>query len=207
MKTSDSGQTDTEQPEESPTVRTVPPDMDLDAGYPDAVAARIGDRDLWIANNGGIDPDNLDTMGIDPDYVVSVNQRPTAATTDHHELDDAYVNAHDEFVDAVEAARNRIQADGTVIVNCAAGVSRSATVIATAIAAEDDIPLDEAISTVKRARKRAFPHSKLRFNGYGYLGDVVDRSGAREQAESIAADLSTDQRETERVEAILELLD
>ena len=61
-------------------VRTVPLDADPDT-FPQALAARTGDRELWIANGGGIESDHLSEMDFDPEHIVSVNRSETSATT------------------------------------------------------------------------------------------------------------------------------
>lgn len=187
------------------TRRTVPSDATPGWQFPDAIAVQIGDRDLWIADNGGIDPGNLDAMGLDPEYVVSVNRRPSDATTDHHPLKDGYLNTQADFTAAVEAARERIQAEGTVIVNCAAGVSRSSTVIATAIAAEDGVTFKTALEEIRQTRERAYPHTKLQVSAQAYLASVEDRDAAATELEKLAKGVSLDPQETKRVVAADEL--
>lgn len=71
--------------ETADVIRTVPEDADP-ARFPRALAARIGNRNLWIGNQGASRPDNLDTMGLDPTAVITVNREATAATTDHYPL-------------------------------------------------------------------------------------------------------------------------
>jgi atypical dual specificity phosphatase len=165
-------------------IRTVPPDLEPHE-FPDAAAVQIAEYDIWIANRDAIDPNNLDTMGLNPEHVVSVNKKPSPATTDHHPLNDGFVNAHDDFCAAVEAARERITQDGTIIVNCAAGISRSTAVIATALAAEHDFPLSEAINMIRRYRKNAHPPPKLQINAYGYLGSHENHPDAIEHIETL----------------------
>jgi Predicted protein-tyrosine phosphatase len=168
-------------------IRTVPVDADP-AHFPKALAARIGDRSVWIANSGGVEPTHLVAMELNPEFVVSVNQTATEATTDHHPLKDGYVNDQDEFREAVEATRQRLQQSGSVIVNCAAGISRSTTVSATAIAAEEDLDFDAVVEEIKETRPRARPHPKLQLNALAYLANTEDRSDARAQFEELAAD-------------------
>lgn len=176
---------DDEDVDPNSSVRTVPPDADP-AKFPQALAAPIGDRDLWIANGGGIEPDNLASMALNPDYVVSLNRTATGATTDHHPLKDGYVNDQQEFKAAVETTREHIRNDGTVIVNCAAGISRSSTVLATAIAAEDDCSFEAAVEEIKETRPRARPHAKLQFNAFAYLINVESRTEARDLLKELA---------------------
>lgn len=157
----------------SGAVRTVPPEADAGKIGTD-VAAQIGTRELWIANGGAIDPSCLTQLNINPEWVVSVSSHGSAATTDHHPLRDGYINEQADFEAAVEAARERIRADGTAIVNCAAGVSRSSTVIATAVAAEEDRLFNDVVDEIQQTRERAHPHSKLRLSAYVYLAGLAE---------------------------------
>jgi len=166
-------------------VRTVPQDADPEK-FPQALAARIGNRNLWIANGGAIESNHLSAMDLDPEHVVSVNKNATWATTDHHPLKDGFINDQEEFSAAVETTREHIRADGTVIVNCAAGISRSSTVIATALAAEENRSFAAVVEEIKETRRRARPHPKLKLNAYAYLVNVENRTEARRQLTGLA---------------------
>ena len=183
-------------------VRTVPPEADA-AHFPKALAARIGDRNVWIANSGGVEPTHLAAMELDPEFVVSVNQTATEATTDHHPLKDGYVNEQADFREAVEATRHRLQQPGTVIINCAAGISRSTTVSATAIAAEEGLAFDAVVEEIKATRPRARPHPKLQLNALAYLINTEDRAEAKAQFEEIAADARMGRTDDGSVEELL----
>ena len=164
----------------SGAVQTVP--KDPDPGLPPkAIAARIGDRDLWIGNVGAIKPRLLSELELDPEYVVTVNETATAATTDHYPLKDEHINDHQKFSAAVGETRAHVRSEGTVLVNCSVGVSRSATVIATAIAAEDGLSFDAAVAEIRNHRPRANPHPKLQLNAYTYLVTEENRADARHQ--------------------------
>jgi len=171
-------------------VQTVPenPDPDL---FPKAIAARVGDRDLWIGNVGAIKPRLLAEMDLEPEYVVSVNGTATAVTTDHHPLKDGHVNDHQQFSDAVTTTRSHIRNEGTVLVNCSVGVSRSATVIATAIAAEDGLSFDAAVAEIRKHRPRARPHPNLQLNTYAYLLIEENRADARNQIDTLVHNIHT----------------
>ncbi len=184
------------------TVQTVPenPDPDL---FPKAIAARIGDRDLWIGNVGAIKPRHLAKMELDPEYVVSVNGSATEVTTDHHPLTDGSVNDHQQFANAVAATRKNTRNDGTVLVNCSVGVSRSATVIATAIAAEDDLSFNAAVAEIRETRPRAQPHPKLQFNAYAYLVTVENRADARQQFVEFVDDLHLRSQHAEGIKKLV----
>lgn len=186
----------------SSDIRTLPQDVDP-SRFPRAIAARIGDRELWIANKGAVKPDNLSAMDLSPEFVVSLNQTPTAATTHHHPLKDGYVNDQRQFISAVETTREALRSDGSVIVNCAAGISRSTTVIATAIAAEEERSFDPVVEEVRQTRERAQPHPKLQLNAQGYLSIVVDQLEASSQFKQLVEDLSLVGEEKEMVDALL----
>jgi len=176
--------TESSEQAEDRGVQTVPknPDPDLP---PKAIAARVKDRNLWIGNVGAIKPRLLAEMDLNPDYIVTVNETATAATTDHYPLKDEQVNDHQQFSAAVETTRAHIRNEGTVLVNCSVGVSRSATVVATAIAAEDGISLDAAVAEIRDHRPRANPHPKLQLNAYAYLVTEENRSDARYQIDAL----------------------
>ncbi len=97
MNTSDGSGSETDQ-----AVQTVPKNPDPDLA-PKAIAARVGDRDLWIGNVGAIKPRLLAKMGLEPEFVVSVNGTATAVTTDHCPLKDEYINDPEKFSNAVSA--------------------------------------------------------------------------------------------------------
>jgi predicted protein tyrosine phosphatase len=183
-------------------VRTVPRDVDPEK-FPQALAARIGDRKLWIANSGAVESNHLSAMDLDPEYVVSVNKNETWATTDHHPLKDGFVNDQAEFSAAVETTREHIRADGTVIVNCAAGISRSSTVIATALAAEEERSFAAAVEEINETRPRARPHPKLKLNAFAYLVNVENRTEARRQLQSLADSTPLRSRDGDITEELL----
>ncbi len=165
-------------------VQTVPENPDPGLA-PKAIAARVGDRDLWIGNVGSIKPRLLAEMDLKLEYVVSVNGTATAATTNHYPLQDEHINDLEQFSNAVTVTRNCIRSDGTVLVNCSVGVSRSATVIATAIAAEEGLSFDAAVAEIREHRPRARPHPKLKLNAYAYLLTEENRAQARHQIEEL----------------------
>jgi len=183
-------------------VQTVPknPDPDLP---PKALAAQVGDRDLWIGNVGAIKPRLLSELELDPESIVTVNETATTATTDHYPLTDEQVNDHQQFSAAVSTTRAHIRNEGTVLVNCSVGVSRSATVIATAIAAEDGLSFDAAVAEIRGHRPRANPHPKLQLNAYAYLVTEENRVDARQQIEALVDNM---QLRSENGKAIQELV-
>ena len=197
MTTSGDSATETGQ-----AVQTVPENPDPDLA-PKAIAVRVGDRDLWIGNVGAIKPRLLAKMDIEPEFVVSVNGTATAVTTDHYPLKDERINNPKKFSNAVSATRDRIRTEGTVLVNCSVGVSRSATVIATAIAAEEELSFDAAVAEVRKHRQRAQPHPKLQLNAYAYLLAEENRIAARQQLTDLVDSLHIQSQSGKAIEALL----
>lgn len=186
-------------------VQTVPENPDPDLS-PKAIAARVGDRELWIGNVGAIKPRLLAEMELDPEYVVSVNGTSTAVTTDHYPLQDGSVNEHQQFVNAVSATRTHIRDAGTVLVNCSVGVSRSAAVISTAIAAEEGLSFDAAVAAIKETRPQARPHPKLQLNAYAYLAIEASQPGARRQFEELVDNMYLRGRNVDAVEELVSMM-
>ena len=189
--------------EQTDDVRTIPENINPGGQFPRAVAAQVGGHDLWIANIGAVKPDNLTTLNLSPEFVVSVSRTATEATTDHHPLKDAYVNGQQKFIEAVETVRQRIQQDGTVIVNCAAGISRSTTVIATAVAAEEEESFEGVVEEIRQTRPRADPHPKLQLNAQAYLATVTGHSEAQQRLEELADSVYLGQDDKKLVEDLL----
>ena len=105
-------------------------------------------------------------------------------------MKDGYVNDQQKFTAAVETTREKIQTDGSVVVNCSACISRSSTLIATAIAAEGGLSFEAAVEETRETRPRARPHPKLQLNAYVYLVDVQDRTDDRQKLIEIADETS-----------------
>lgn len=133
---------------------------------PDPVIRRIGDRDLYLGNVHAAEGDRHDREFAD---VVSVNSEPGSLTTDHRPLSDDETNEWPAFATAVDAARRAHRADGSTLVNCTAGVSRSSAVVATTLAAEEERTFLDALDEVLSSRPTATPHPGLHFQGVVYL--------------------------------------
>lgn len=78
-------------------------------------------------------------------------------------------NEQERFDEAVDEALASVRNNERTLVHCAAGVSRSATVAATAYAVLEDCSFKEAMETVKRKHPKADPHPGLMVNAQKYL--------------------------------------
>lgn len=130
------------------------------------VIRQIGERNLYLGNKHAADPGQHDQSFR---YVVSVSTDDYPLTTHHHPLDDGPGNDWTVFERAVNTVRTLYQQDGSVLVHCKAGISRSSTVIATVLAAEESRQLYEALSIVLQARPSATLHPALHELAVVYL--------------------------------------
>lgn len=73
------------------------------------------------------------------------------------------------FNTAVQIAVQQIKSNKKVLINCAAGISRSTTVTATALAEIEDKSFQEALEQVKEHRETANPAPGLREHAKNYL--------------------------------------
>lgn len=132
----------------------------------EAIIRQIGDRDLYLGNKYAADPEYHDRSF---KFVLSVSTDNYPLTTHHHPLDDGPENDWLAFERAVDTARTLYRREGPVLIHCTAGISRSSTLIATTIAAEETRHFRDALSTVQHARPCATPHPSLHELGIIYL--------------------------------------
>lgn len=133
-----------------------------------AVVRRIGDRDLYLGNVHAADPDRHDRTF---DFVLSATDEPQPSTTHHHPIVDGPEIEWSRFAAAVDATRRLHRADGSLLVHCTAGISRSATLVAATLAAEEGRCLDEALDAVNESRPFAQPYPHLHELAVYYLAD------------------------------------
>lgn len=132
----------------------------------EAVVRRIGDRELYLGNASAADPDRHDH---EFRYVLSATGEPRPATTHHRPLVDGPGNDWAAFARAVDTTRDLLRRDGSLLVHCNAGISRSSTLLAAALAAEEDRRFHDALAVVQDARPHALPHPALHRQAVVYL--------------------------------------
>lgn len=143
------------------------------------IVRRIGDRDLFLGNRFAADPDECDRRF---DAVLTVASEPAPATTRHRPLVDGPAAEWARFRAAVDAARRLDCRDGTLLVHCKAGISRSTAVVATTIACEGDLSLPAAFDEVREHRPHAVAHPRLRELAVCYVAGLGDRPPAADQS-------------------------
>jgi atypical dual specificity phosphatase len=146
------------------------------------VCRQLGSRPLYLGDRRAANPDLYEAEPVAFTGVLTLSRRPEPLTTHHHPLDDGANNRPREFDDAVDTARALVRQDGPVLVHCAAGISRSSTVLATTLAVEDERSFAEGLTVVQRHRERACPHPALREQARRYV----------ESADSTAEPAATD---------------
>lgn len=132
----------------------------------DPVIRPIGERNLYIGNKHAADPDQHDQSFR---YVVSLSTDEYPLTTHHHSLDDGLGNDWTTFERAVDTARTLYQRDGSVLIYRTAGISRSSTIIATMLAAEESPGLHDTFMIIQQVRPSATPHPALHELAVVYL--------------------------------------
>ena len=131
-----------------------------------AVVRRVGGRDLFLGNALAAHPDEHD---LSFDSVLSATDEERPFTTHHHPLTDGPGIESRSFEAAVDDARRLYRRDGRVLIHCRAGISRSAALVATALAAEEGRAFADALDEVHEARPLAMPHPALHESGVVYL--------------------------------------
>lgn len=137
-------------------------------GYvaPTAVVRRLGDRHLFLGNALAAHPEVCDRAF---DSVLSLTRDPRPLTTHHRPLTDDDTNDWRTFADAVDTARRLYRRDGSVLIHCEAGVSRSSAVTAAALAVEDGHRFVDALHLLQDARPHAVPRPALHEQGVVYV--------------------------------------
>lgn len=103
-------------------------------------------------------------------HVVTLCDEQTEYTTVHHPIVDG-VNEQTEFNRAVEIVLEAMKQEQNVLVHCASGMSRSVTVVATAIAYSEAISFDEGLEIVAESRSEANPHPDIIPHAEQYLSE------------------------------------
>lgn len=135
------------------------------------IVRRIGDRALYLGNKFAAEADQRTPQF---EFVLSATAQPSPLTTHHCPLEDGPGNDWHAFERAVDTARELYTREGSVLVHCKAGISRSSTLIATALAAEENRPFREALDIVQRARPFAMPNPALQTLAVIYLAAQPD---------------------------------
>ncbi|WP_230198543.1 dual specificity protein phosphatase family protein [Halopiger goleimassiliensis] len=135
------------------------------------IIRRIGDRELFLGNEHAADPTRHDRAF---EFVVSVSSESQPLTTHHRPLTDGPGTEWSAFETAVDTARQCYRRNGATLIHCAAGISRSSTLVATTIAAEEGVSFREALEHVHDARPLAFPNPALHELAVVYLAATAD---------------------------------
>lgn len=140
------------------------------------------DGRLWISNINSITRRAFRKHEIDYNLNLSfkpIDDRRRISGTTYEQI--AFKDAtagediHTQFNEAVTTTVQRIrETDDRIVVNCGAGVSRSAAVTATAIAVIEEISFQEALEHVSDARASVNPYDAFREYGTVYAADRVD---------------------------------
>ena len=121
---------------------------------------------MYLGNELAADPRHHDR---EFDFVLSATVESRPLTTHHRPLIDGSGTDWTAFERAVDTTRSLDSREGSLLVHCKAGVSRSSTLLATTLAAEDGMPFDEALTRIRTVRPCAIPHPALHELAIVYL--------------------------------------
>lgn len=130
---------------------------------------------LWLGCLAdAIDEETLKKNGITAILNVSHHKANTDATYKNVwlPLNDGAGNTQEEFDAAVNTLDILMKDGEVVLVHCLAGMSRSASVMATWFAKDTNIIFDEAKDILQKFRSIVMPHYELRKLGRKYLGEA-----------------------------------
>jgi atypical dual specificity phosphatase len=146
------------------------------------VVRQIGTRPLYLGNQYAAGDDDMthelvETFAAPGVPVLSLGGGDLPLTTHHHPIHDG-ANDQARFNTAMDTAcRLYREVDagdrpGPMLVNCAAGISRSTTAIATILTTTEAVSFETAVKTVQKHRECADPHPSLVEHAATYLDDV-----------------------------------
>ena len=122
------------------------------------VIRRIDERGLFLGNRLAADPGK---HGREFDFVLTLTSDSQPLTTHHRPLVDGPGNDWSAFESAADTARRLFRRDGSLLVHCTAGISRSSTILATTLAVEERTTFTKGFETVLDARPQAVSHPAL----------------------------------------------
>lgn len=131
---------------------------------------RITDT-LFIGDISDLSP--LEDTLVEPeefDSVITCGPKETPYTTEQYDIETENVDNR-LFFDAVESVRRSYREGKITFVHCMSGISRNSMVTATALAAEEDITLDEAFDVIAEANSKAKGNRELGLLGEQYLAN------------------------------------
>lgn len=132
------------------------------------IVRRIDGRDLYLGDGLVAIPGRHDRTF---DFVLSLTDVEYPLTTHHRPLADGPGNDWSAFEAAVDSARGLFRRDASLLIHCTIGVSRSSTIVATTLGAEEGRRFDDALSIVREARPSATPHPALHELAVVYLAE------------------------------------
>jgi len=133
------------------------------------IIRRVGSHELFIGNHHAGNPERHDHSFR---YVLSATEEPLPLTTHHCPLLDGPGNDWSAFKTAVDTSRRLHRQDGSVLIHCKAGISRSSTLLATTLAAEENQSFRAALDLVQQGRPSAMPHPSLHKAAIVYLASL-----------------------------------
>lgn len=120
------------------------------------------------------DLDQAETPPEEVDTVINLSGGLRDSTDIYYPLRDGEMKDQERFNGAVTNVLKRLEENETLLVHCAAGVSRSVGVSVAAIAKYEEISSVEALQRIKEKRKVANPNPDIRQHYRQYLGEITN---------------------------------
>jgi len=127
---------------------------------------QIGRRPIYL---GSARAAQKGTVEVEFEHVVTLSSSRQPLTTEFIPLSESSKLSYEQFSEAVETVRECFRSGARTLVHCEVGISRSAAVIATALACEDETSFEQALAEIKQYRQRASPRRPLRESAKRYM--------------------------------------
>lgn len=122
------------------------------------------------------------------DHVLTVSHAKAPLTTVHRPLQDNERVDQGAFSEGVKTARTLFRSSGSLLIHCAAEISRSPTVVATTLTAERHVRSFElAIEMVSDSQPPVSPHPALLRCAEQYLNESIDRNAVEDTSLRVRA--------------------
>lgn len=125
-------------------------------------------ENLYVGSSSCATQEPLDGI----DEVVTMCKADNHATTAHFPIRDEEGHDYAKFKQAVEYVVSCLEKDATVLVHCAAGISRGPTVVVTALALYTNCMLEEAYDKVNASHPQTRPEPSLRDSAMKCCKDI-----------------------------------
>lgn len=128
---------------------------------------------LYITDIKATREEKAQSIREEVDVIINYSKRYHGTADIYYPLADRKMKSQERFAGAVKNLIRELRNDKNVCVHCAAGISRSVTVAATALAVIEESNWVAEFQKIKDERNQANPNPQLRNHARQYLGEVL----------------------------------